>query len=122
MVANEAASTALAALGEAMRARDLASAVACFARDACIRTPDATVMHGRERVGQVLAQLLAMPLTIKATVHTLATSGDVAIGEGTWLVSSFAGLDGRLQQTHRTTFVFRRLEGVWKIAIAFPWG
>jgi hypothetical protein len=46
-------------LPELLSAGDLEGATACFARDACLLTQDATAIHSRERIRPVLAQLIA---------------------------------------------------------------
>lgn len=107
----------------ALSTGDLEGATACFARDACLITPDATVVHGRERIRALLAQLVARRTEIKVELSTVIGGGDVILASERWRVRSGAGGEApRVEQVLDSTLVLRQVEGEWKLAIAAPWG
>jgi uncharacterized protein (TIGR02246 family) len=102
---------------------DLDAATACFARDACLITPDATAVHGRDRIRPLLAQLVARRTEIEVELSTVIGAGEVILASERWRVRSGAGGEApRIEQTLHPTLVLRRVEGEWKLAIAAPWG
>jgi ketosteroid isomerase-like protein len=120
--AETAAVAAFAALTLALRRGDLAAAASCFALDACLRTPDATAIHGRSGIRETLAQLIAMNVEVDAELDSIVLAGGVALGLGRWRTRA-ADPDGCLvEQVSRLTVVLRPIEGAWKIAITLPWG
>ena len=110
------------ALAAALTAGDLDAATACFARDACLITPDATTIRGREHIRAILFQLIAMRPTTQVEQRGMLISGDVALGTETWTIR----LDGLeltpFAQTSDSSAVLRRIEGAWKLQISAPWG
>jgi ketosteroid isomerase-like protein len=116
-----AVAAAFAALTLALRRGDLAAAASCFALDACLRTPDATMIHGRSGIRETLAQLIAMKAEVDAGLDSIVLAGGIALGRGRWRTRS-ADPGGRLlEQISRLTVVLRPIEGAWKIAVALPW-
>lgn len=100
---------------------DLELAAGCFARDGCLITPDATAIHGRDRIRPVLAQLIAARIEIEVELSSAVGGGDVAITSERWRVR--LGVSGeRVVQTIHPTLVLRRIDSAWKLAIAAPWG
>jgi len=111
-----------AALAAALSARELEAASACFARDACLITPDATVVRTRQSIRQVLHQLIAMGSRAEVEQHSMLVAGEVAIATETWTMR-FEGADGApFARSADSSSVLRRLEGTWKLQIAAPWG
>lgn len=107
---------------QAISIGDLDSATACFARDGCLITPDATAVYGRDRVRPLLAQLVARHTEIKVEFSNVVGRGDVVLAHERWKVRS-GGDDGpRVEQTLNPTLVLRRIEAEWKLAIVAPWG
>lgn len=100
---------------------DLDLAAGCFAREGCLITPDATAIHGRDRIRPVLAQLIAARIEIEVELSSAVGGGDVAITSERWRVR-FGGSGGRFGQTIHPTLVLRRIDSAWKLAIAAPWG
>lgn len=101
---------------------DLDAAADCFTKDACLLTPDATVVRGREEIKPILRQLIAADSRIEVQESSIVRAGEVALGTERWFVTS-AGPEGALFTRALTpTMVMRRLEGVWKLAVAMPWG
>jgi ketosteroid isomerase-like protein len=111
-----------AGFAAALNAGDLDAATACFARDACLITPDATTIRGRDHIRAILFQLIAMHPTVQLEQRGILVAGDVALGTETWTIR-LNGLDlTPFAQTADSTAVLRRIEGAWKLQIAAPWG
>ena len=101
---------------------DLNRATACFAREACLITPDATAIYGRGRIRPVLAQLIARRTEIAVESSTVLTAGDVALAHERWEVRSNGVEGSRLEQVFNSMLTLRRIEEKWKLAIVAPWG
>ena len=110
------------AFPQAVSAGDLDAAATCFARDGCLITPDATAIHGRERIRPLLAQLVARRTEIKVECSNVVLGGDVALAQERWRVRSGGGESPRIEQTLSPSLVLHRIEAEWKLAIAAPWG
>jgi ketosteroid isomerase-like protein len=107
---------------QAITIGDLDSATACFARNGCLITPDATAVHGRDRIRLLLAQLVIRRTQIRIEFSTVIAAGDVVLARERWKVRS-GGVEGpRIEQTLNPTLVLRLIEADWKLAIAAPWG
>jgi ketosteroid isomerase-like protein len=110
------------ALAAALSAADLDAATACFARDGCLLTADATTIRGREDIRAVLAQLISINATAEIEHGGMLVAGDVALAAECW-TTRFARSDGATYTRRKpTTSVMRRVEGTWKLQIAAPWG
>lgn len=105
----------------ALSTGELDAATACFARDACLITPDATAIHGRDSIRPVLAQLIAREVEIEVEVSDVLGGDGVLIAYERWRLCSGAAGE-RLAQTVFPVLVLRRIEESWKLAIAAPWG
>lgn len=109
-------------LARALSLRDLASATACFARDGCLITPDATAIHGRDRIRPVLAQLVARHTEIEVELSSALHGGGVVLANERWKVRS-GGIDRpQVTQTWNPTLVLRQTGEDWRLAVAAPWG
>lgn len=106
----------------ALNSGDLSRATACFSRDACLITPDATAIYGRDRIRPVLAQLIARRTEIAVESSTVLTAGDVALAHERWEVRSNGVEGSRLEQVFNSMLTMRRIEERWKLAIVAPWG
>ena len=110
------------ALAAALSVGDLEAASACFAGDACLITPDATTIRGRDHIRAILFQLIAMRPTVQVEQRGMLIAGDVALGTETWTIR-LNGLElTPFAQTSDSTAVLRRIEGAWKLQISAPWG
>ncbi len=110
------------ALPRLLSGGDLEGATRCFARDACLLTPDATAIHERESIRLVLAQLIARRARIECEQGSAIVAGEVAFVRQRWRIDS-PSVDGdRFEQACEPAFVLRALEGRWKISIAALWG
>ena len=100
---------------------DLEAATSCFAKDACLLTPDATVVRGREEIRPILHQLIAAESQIEVQESAIVLAGEVALGSERWLVSSAGSEGSPFTRALTPTTVLRQIEGVWKVAVAMPW-
>jgi ketosteroid isomerase-like protein len=101
---------------------DLEAAARCFAKDACLLTPDATAVRGREEIKPILHQLIVANSQIEIQESSIILAGEVALGSERWVVSSAGSEGGIFTRVLTPTMVLRQLEGVWKLAVAMPWG
>jgi uncharacterized protein (TIGR02246 family) len=109
------------ALAESISRGDLAAAARCFAKDACLVTPDATAVSGRSEIRPILRQLIASGSRIEVQESSVVLAGEVALGIERWTITT-PGSEGRpLTRSLTPTMVLRRLEGVWKLAVVIPW-
>lgn len=115
-------SVACLALPKLLSAGDLHTAAACFSRDACLLTPDATAIHGRDHIRPVLAQLIARHVRIEVEQSNVLEAGDVAFARERWLVSAEGSTASRFEDTCSPLLVLKRIESSWKVAIAALWG
>lgn len=107
---------------QAVSAGELDAAAACFARDGCLITPDATAIHGRESIRRVLAQMIVRHTEIEVELSTAVGAGEVILIHQRWRIRSGEGADGRLEQVADAVMILRRIEEMWKLSIAAPWG
>lgn len=109
------------ALAASISRGDLDSAARCFAKDACLLTPDATAVRGREEIKPILHQLIVTGSQIEVQDSSIVLAGEVALGSERWIVTS-AGSEGTpFTRTLTPTVVLREIEDVWKLAVAMPW-
>jgi len=101
---------------------DLAGAAGCFARDACLLTPDATAIHGRDGIRPVLAQLIARRLQIEVEAGSVIVAGDAAYANQRWRITALGASESSFEQACSPSLVLRQIEGSWKVAIAALWG
>jgi ketosteroid isomerase-like protein len=110
------------AFAESISRGDLHAAAHCFAKDACLITPDATAVRGREEIRPILHQLIAVESRIEVQESSVVLAGEVALGSERWLLTS-AGSEGEpFTRALTPTMVMRQIEGAWKLAVAMPWG
>lgn len=101
---------------------DLDSAAACFARNGCLITPDATAVHGRDSVRPVLAQMIArQTMVLVETSNSLRGEGVVLVRER-WRIRAGNCEGVPIEQSLNAILVLQRIEDAWKLAIAAPWG
>jgi ketosteroid isomerase-like protein len=101
---------------------DLEGATNCFTKDACLLTPDATAVRGREEIRPILHQLIVIGSRIEVQESSVVRAGEVALGSERWTVTSTGSAGTPFTRTLSPTLVLRQLEGVWKLAVAMPWG
>jgi hypothetical protein len=101
---------------------DLDAATACFARDACLVTPDATSVRGRNSIRPVLAQLILVRTEFVDQVSSVLMVDDAALFRGRWAIRSNGVGRARFEQVTNPILVAHRIEAEWKLRIAAPWG
>lgn len=107
---------------DALSRGDLEGASSCFARDGCLITPDATAVHGRDRIRPLLAQLIARQTRIEVELSSAIAAGNVVVLKERWRVSAGGVGGARIEQVLDPTLALSRIEGEWKLAVAVPWG
>jgi ketosteroid isomerase-like protein len=100
---------------------DLDGAAHCFAKDACLVTPDATAVRGREEIRPILHQLIVLESRIEVEETSILLAGEVALGTERWTVTSPGSEGGLFTRSLTPMVVLRQLEDVWKLAVALPW-
>jgi ketosteroid isomerase-like protein len=106
----------------ALNGGDLDAAAACFARDGCLITPDATAIHGRESVRALLAQMVARRTKVLVEASGSIRGGEVILARERWRVRAGELEGSPIEQILSAVLILRRVEGAWKLAIAAPWG
>jgi len=101
---------------------DIDAAAGCFTKDACLLTPDATAVRGREEIRPILHQLIVAGSQIEVQESSIVLAGEVALGTERWVVTSGGSEGSPFTRMLTPTLVLRQLEGVWKLAVAMPWG
>jgi len=109
------------ALAASISRGDLESAARCFAKDACLLTPDATAVRGREEIKPILHQLIVTGSQIEVQDSSIVLAGEVALGSERWIVTSAGSEGSPFTRTLTPTVVLRQIEEVWKVAVAMPW-
>jgi ketosteroid isomerase-like protein len=109
------------ALANAVGHGDLDGAARCFAKDACLITPDATAVRGRDEIKPILHQLIVVGSQIEIQESSIVLAGEVALGSERWLVTSAGSEGSPFTRTLTPTIVLRQIEDVWKLAVAMPW-
>jgi ketosteroid isomerase-like protein len=100
---------------------DLDAAAYCFAKDACLVTPDATAVRGRDEIRPILHQLIVLESRIEVQESSVVLAGEVALGTERWVVTSPGSEGNPFTRVLTPTLVLREIEGIWKIAVAMPW-
>jgi ketosteroid isomerase-like protein len=106
----------------ALGSGDLDGATACFARDACLVTPDSTAIRGRSSIRPVLAQLALVRTEIAIELSSALVVADVALLRGHCTIRS-NGADGvPFDRATSPIVVAQWIEAQWKLQIAAFWG
>ena len=108
----------------ALRRGDLDRASGCFASDACFLTPDATVIHGRNEITEILAQLRVTGFEIEVEIRAGSIrAGDTALTAERWTVSTGRrGTGAALRRSFDSRTVLRRSGTEWRFLFVAPWG
>lgn len=110
------------ALAASISRGDLDAAAHCFAKDACLLTPDATAVRGREEIKPILHQLIVARSQIEVQDSSIVLAGEVALCNERWQVTSAGSEGAPFTRALTPTMVMRQIEDVWKLAVAMPWG
>jgi len=109
------------AFAESISHGDLDAAAFCFAKDACLVTPDATAVRGREEIRPILHQLIVLGSQIEVQESSILPAGEVALGTERWVLTSPGSEGVSFSRSLTPMMVLRQLEGIWKLAVALPW-
>jgi ketosteroid isomerase-like protein len=109
------------AFAAAISRGDLDAAAYCFAKDACLVTPDATAVRGRDEIRPILHQLIVLESQIEVQESSVLLAGEVALGTERWAIASPGSEGDSFKRSLTPMVVLRQLEGVWKLAVAIPW-
>lgn len=112
---------AMAAFTLAIEDGDLLSASDRLSRDACVVTPDGTVVSGRDSIRPLIAQLIGGGVRLGSRLTSLVLAGDLALGRGAWRTQVADASGGPYAQISISTVVLRKVEGDWKLHILAPW-
>ena len=107
---------------QALSAGDIDAAAGCFARDGCLVTPDATAIYGRERIREVLAQMVRRRTEVQVELSSSIGAGEVVLIHQRWRIRSGDRPGKRFEQTSDAILVVRQVEEAWKLSVAAPWG
>jgi ketosteroid isomerase-like protein len=109
------------ALADSLTRGDLEAAARCFAKDACLVTPDATTVRGRDDIRPILHQLIVSGSRIEVQESSMLLAGEIAFGTERWSLTTPGSEGEPFTRSLTPTVILRRLEGVWKLALAMPW-
>jgi ketosteroid isomerase-like protein len=105
----------------ALVAGDAESALLRLSRRACFITADGTAIYGREQIGAVLAQLVAMCRGIEVGQRSILVAGDVALCSELWTMQFATNGSPPVTRTSRSVLVIGRVESSWKLMVVAPW-
>lgn len=100
---------------------DLDAAAYCFAKGACLVTPDATAVRGRAEIRPILHHLIVLESRIEVQESSVLAAGEVALGTERWTVTSPGSEGESFTRALTPLLVLQQLEDVWKLAVALPW-
>lgn len=109
------------AFADSINRGDLDAATNCFTKDACLLTPDATTIRGREEIKPILHQMIVSGARIEVQESSIVRAGEVALGTERWTFTSAGTGADPFTRALSPTLVLRLLEDVWKLAVAMPW-
>jgi ketosteroid isomerase-like protein len=101
---------------------NIRAAAACFARDACLVTQDATVIRGRDHIRPLLSQLIDRGIQITLEFSNTLIADGVALAQESWKIHVERAEGPVFEQIWMPTLVLRQIEREWKLAIVAPWG
>lgn len=108
-------------LADAIRRGDIRGAGECFSRNGCLVTPDDTAVYGREAIVDLLRQLNANVVDLEIDRVRAIAGEEMALSSERWTLR-FESPEGSYRRSSLALLVIKRVEGLWKIAIAAPWG
>jgi uncharacterized protein (TIGR02246 family) len=106
---------------EAISAAELDRATSLFAEDGCFITPDATTVHGRRGIKDVLAQLTASRVRLSVAPEGIRVDGAMALCHERWAFTYAGGHGDSYTQISHSTILLRRSDHDWRLMIVAPW-
>lgn len=97
--------------------RDAAAVSKLYASDGAMMAPGAPIAQGQPALEKAWGGLMQMPgfgLTFKADKITVASGGDMALDQGTYLLS-LTGPNGPTKDVGKYVVVWRNIDGQWKV-------
>jgi ketosteroid isomerase-like protein len=100
---------------------DLISASGRLSRDACVITPDGTIISSRDSIRTLIAQMIGGRVRVGSKLTSLVLAGDLALARGAWRTQVADASGGPYAQISISTVVLHKVEGEWKLQILAPW-
>ena len=101
-----------------IRDHDAAGVSKLYASDGAMMEPGAAIAQGQPALEKAWGGLMQMPgfgLTFKADKIVVAKGGDMALDQGTYLLS-LTGPKGPTKDVGKYVVVWRNIDGQWKVA------
>ena len=101
-----------------VRDHDAAAVSKLYASDGAMMAPGAPIVQGQPALEKAWGGLMQMPgfgLTFKADKIAVASGGDMALDQGTYLLS-LTGPNGPTKDVGKYVVVWRNIDGQWKVA------
>ena len=101
-----------------IRDHDAAAVSKLYASDGAMMAPGAPIAQGQSALEKAWGGLMQTPgfgLTFKADKIVVASGGDMALDQGTYLLS-IAGPNGPTKDVGKYVVVWRYIDGQWKVA------
>ena len=101
-----------------IRDHDAAAVSKLYASDGAMMAPSAPIAQGQPALEKAWGGLMQMPgfgLTFKADKIVVAKGGDMALDQGTYLLS-LTGPNGPTKDIGKYVVVWRNIDGQWKVA------
>ena len=101
-----------------IRDHDAAAVSKLYASDGAMMAPGAPIAQGQSALEKAWGGLMQMPgfgLTFKADKILVAKGGDMALDQGTYLLS-LTGPKGPTKDIGKYVVVWRNIDGQWKVA------
>jgi uncharacterized protein (TIGR02246 family) len=106
---------------EALSAAELDRAASLFADDGRFVTPDATVVHGRRGVREILAQLTASHVQLRVAQKQVYVAGNIALCSERWAFTYACKEVSPFTQTSDSTVLLGCSDRMWRFSIVAPW-
>lgn len=110
------------AFAVAVAARDPEAAGACLSTEGCLLTPDGTEVHGKARMREVLAQLMAIHARVRIEMGRVLTVGAVAVASQEWTLRSKGPPREPFERSYAALLVLGQEKEGWRVMVAAPWG
>ena len=101
-----------------IRDHDAAAVSKLYTSDGAMMAPGAPIAQGQPALEKAWGGLMQMPgfgLTFKADKIVVASGGDMALDQGTYLLLT-AGPTGPTKDVGKYVVVWRNIDGQWKVA------
>ena len=98
--------------------RDAAAVSKLYTSDGAMMAPGSPIAQGQLALEKAWGGLMQMPgfgLTFKADKITVASGGDMALDQGTYLLT-LTGPNGPTRDVGKYVVVWRNIDGQWKVA------